>query len=98
MNKFADLAQLATRAQKLADGCNLHAEPGQPDNPWVVIGGLRHLTGELVRQIEQQAAIEEQERFEAQEQRAVVRQMSEQRRRNRDRDECEYAVRARGEI
>lgn len=98
MSNYTVITQLASRAQKLADGCNLHAEPGQPDNPWLVIGGLRQLTGELVRMLEQQDALEEQDRQRLAETRAELRRMSEARREARNRSEREYGVRARGEI
>lgn len=98
MSNYTIISQIASRAQKLADGCNLHAEPGQPNSPWEVVGGLRQLTGELVRMLEQQDAMEAQDRFRLQEQRRELREMSERRREARERPEREYGQRARGEI
>lgn len=98
MSDYALLRQLATRANQLADGCNLHAEPGQPDNPWMVIGALRTLTADLVRQIESQEALEEKDRQRLKEHQTELRVMSEQRRQARNRSEREFGVRARGEI
>lgn len=98
MSSLALLAQLATRVQRLADGCNPHAEPGQPDGPWEVVGGLRQLTKELVAQIERQETLELQDRFRLREQRREMREMSERRREARSRAERESGVRARGEI
>lgn len=98
MSDFAILTQLATRARQLADSCNLHAEPGQPNSPWEVVGGLRQLTKELVQQIEQQEALEEKERQRLREERTELRIMSEMRREARNRPEREFGVRARGEI
>lgn len=98
MSNYALLSQIATRAKQLADSCNLHAQPGQPDNPWAVIGGLRTLTADLVRQIESQEALEERDRQRTAEHRRELREMSEQRRRARERSERTFGVRARGEI
>lgn len=98
MSNYTIITQLASRAQQLADGCNLHAEPGQPNSPWEVVGGLRQLTGELVRMLEQQDAMEEQDRQRLAETRAELRRLSEARREARNRPERQYGQRARGEI
>jgi hypothetical protein len=95
MSKFAQLSQLAGRAQKLADQCDLHASTGEPNNPWQTIGGLRQLTSELVNQIEFQIAQEDQERFEREQYQTEMRRLKDAR---RDRREQEYGVRATGEI
>lgn len=98
MSNYTIITQLASRAQKLADGCNLHAEPGQPNSPWEVVGGLRQLTGDLVRLLEQQDALEEKDRQQLAENRAELRRLSSARREARNRSERAYGQRARGEI
>lgn len=98
MSKYTVITHLASRAQQLADGCNLHAKPGQPNSPWEVVGGLRQLTSELVNQIARQEALEEKDRQQLAESRAELRRMNEVRREARNRLEREYGQRARGEI
>lgn len=56
---MADLMAYAQHMQRIADGCDITKEAGQPMNPYACIGALRSLTEQMVGLLKHHVAEEQ---------------------------------------